>query len=95
MLNKETLLNATLNQISQVYSGKRNVCRCGCAGTYTSTSFMTDPRSEVNDKLIERRLKKAKKLVMGGADVDYGKTYIDIETGYDRCLTFYFDEVKN
>ncbi len=32
---------------------------------------------------------------MDGADVDWGDNYVDVETGDNRCLTFYFDEVKN
>ena len=93
-MNKQTFLEATLSQVSQVYSGKRHHCRCGCGGDYTATSFMVKPRSDVNDKLVEKRLERAKKLVQAGVDVDYGSNYVDIETGTNRCLTFYFDEVK-
>ena len=92
-MTKEQFLSATLNQISQVYSGKRHHCRCGCGGDYTATSFMVKPRSDVNDSLVEKRLKRAKRLVESGADVNYGDTYIDIETGDNRALTFYFDEI--
>jgi hypothetical protein len=92
-MTKEQFLSATLNQISQVYSGKRHCCRCGCGGDYTSTSFMANPRSDVNDLLVENRLKRAKRLVESGADVAYGDTYVDIETGNNRALTFYFDEI--
>ena len=94
-MNKETFLQATVSQISQVYSGKRNCCRCGCGGDYISTSFMVKPRNEINDALAEKRLKRAKKHILFGADVDWGSNYVDIETGDNRCLTFYFDEVKN
>ena len=96
-MNKEQFLQATISQISQVYKGKRACCRCGCGGDYIATSFMENPRTEdVNDKLVERRLKQAKKLILeGNADVDYGTTYVDVETGWDRSLTFYFDEIKN
>lgn len=80
--------------ISQVYLGKRNCCRCGCGGDYTATSYMINPRSEENDKLVAQRLRRAQKLVREGADVDYGDNYVDVETGNDRTLTFYFDEVK-
>ena len=54
---------------------------------------MVDPRSEINNSLVSKRLERAKRLVQSGADVDYGTTYVDIETGENRCLTFYFDEV--
>jgi hypothetical protein len=95
-MNKETFLQATVSQISQVYSGKRNCCRCGCGGDYTATSFMVKPRTDdINDTLVAKRLKRAQKLILEGADVDWGGNYIDVETGDNRCLCFYFDEVKN
>jgi hypothetical protein len=95
-MNKELFLQATVSNISQVYKGKRACCRCGCGGDYTATSYMDTPRTytDINDKLVARRLKQAHKLVIEGASVDYGTTYVDVETGYDRTLTFYFDEVK-
>lgn len=94
MINKEQFLSATLNQISHVYSGKDQHCRCGCGGEYVATSFMEEPRSDVNDVLVEKRLKRAKRLVEQGADVDYGGTYVNIKTGENKALTFYFDEIK-
>lgn len=93
MTNQE-FLKSELKDISQVYSGKRNFCRCGCGGTYTATSYMVDPRSDVNDKLVQQRLNRAKKLLQEGAEYDNGDTYLDIKTGEDRTLTFYFDELK-
>jgi hypothetical protein len=93
-MNKETFLKVSINEISQVYSGKRDCCRCGCEGDYVATTFMIKPRSaDVNNKLVERRFKRAKKLVETGAEVDYGGSYVDVKTGNDRTLTFYFDEV--
>lgn len=70
-MNKEQFLQATVSQVSQVYSGKRNCCRCGCGGDYTATSFMVKPRTDdINDALVAKRLKRAQKLVLEGADVD-------------------------
>ena len=93
MITSTQFLSSGLAQISQVYSGKRNHCRCGCGGDYTATSFMADPRSEVNDSLVSKRLSRAKKLIQSGADTLFGDKWVDIETGENRCLTFYFDEV--
>lgn len=93
MLTKETFLSSTLNQISQVYLGKDHHCRCGCGGDYTATSFMVNPRSDVDDALVSKRLKRAKRLVESGAEADYSSTYVNIKTGENRALTFYFDEV--
>jgi hypothetical protein len=92
-MNKETFLKVSISEISQVYSGKRNCCRCGCGGDYVATTFMIKPRSNVDNKLVERRLKRAKYLVVAGAEVDYGSNYVDVKTGNDRTLTFYFDGV--
>ena len=94
-MTKQQFLEATVSQVSQVYKGKRNQCRCGCGGTYISTSFMEKPRNEINDKLAERRLKQAQKLVLEGADFDSNFNYFDVETSENHCLTFYFDEIKN
>ena len=56
---------------------------------------MVQPRRDINDKLVARRLKQAQMLVLkGNVTVEYGDTWVDIETSYDRSLTFYFDEVK-
>lgn len=93
-MNRQSFLEATVAQVSQVYKGKRHHCRCGCGGEYISTSFMIKPRNEINDKLAARRLKRAQELVREGkADVDFNSTYVDVETGNNRALTFYFDEV--
>jgi hypothetical protein len=93
-ITKEQFLNATIKDISQVYSGKRDCCRCGCGGEYTATSYMEGVRSDINDELVEKRLKRAKRLVKEGADCFVGDTFFDVQTGKDRTLTFYFDELK-
>lgn len=96
-MNEKLFLSATLENVSRVYSGKRDCCRCGCAGDYTDTSYNTAPNSytDQNDRLVEKRLRRAQKLVASGTYVEYGETYVDIETGNDRTLTFYFDDVSN
>ncbi len=94
-MNKIKFLQSEISNISQVYLGKDHCCRCGCGGTYTATSYMENPRSDVDDALVSKRLKRAKKLVSEGAEVAYGSTYVNISTGENRALTFYFDEVDN
>ena len=89
-ITEQDFLKAELSNISQVYLGKRNICRCGCGGEYTATSFMKEPRSDVNDTLVEKRLNRAKNLVLAGVDVMYGENFVDVQTGRDRTLTFYF-----
>ena len=93
IMNQNQFLALELNQISQVYFGKDNHCRCGCGGDYIATSFMVEPRSGVNDKLAMKRLVRAKRLVEKGAEVDYCSNHVNISTGNNRALTFYFDEV--
>ncbi len=94
-MTKEQFLEIQINQISQVYNGKDHHCRCGCGGEYVATSYMKDPRSVVDDALIQKRLARAKKLILSDVQHSIGTTYINIVTGNNRCLTFYFDELKN
>ena len=60
MKNVNQFLALNISEISSVYTGKDKDCRCGCSGYYISTSFMDKPRSVVNDKMIIRKLSKAK-----------------------------------
>jgi hypothetical protein len=84
-----------LDQISQIYIGKDRCCRCGCGGKYVSTSFMENPRNDVNDKLANSRLKKAKKLALNtNSVIEYGDNYINIGYGDNRAITIYTDELK-
>jgi hypothetical protein len=93
-MNKETFMNCTIANVSQVYIGKDNHCRCGCGGEYTATSYMQNPRSEVNDKLVEKQLNRAKKLISGGVKHEFNGTYVNISTGNNRALTIYFNGLK-
>jgi hypothetical protein len=88
-------LKIGLEKISQVYQGKDNHCRCGCGGEYTATSFMEDPRSPVDDALVAKKLERAKKLISSGSvHHAFGTTYVNVVTGKNRALCFYFDELK-
>jgi hypothetical protein len=93
MITISEFLNFTIKNISQVYVGKDNHCRCGCGGDYTATSYMIEPRSDVNDNLVEKQLKRAKRLIGSGAEYQLYNRYINIESGNNRALTLYFDEV--
>jgi hypothetical protein len=92
-MNINEFLNFTIENVSQVYVGKDRCCRCGCGGNYTATSYMVKPRSDVNDSLVEKRLKRAKRLIESGVEYQIGDNNINIELGNNRALTFYFDEV--
>lgn len=95
IFTEDEFLKANIRQISQVYYGKRECCRCGCGGEYTATSFMQNPRSDVNNETVEQRLARAKRLVRAGMVVSYGPTWVDVMSGRNRSLTFYFDEVDS
>jgi len=56
---------------------------------------MKNPRTVINDSLVEKRLKRAKKLIAEGAEYDFGGSYVNIVMGNDRALTLYFDELKD
>lgn len=92
-ITDEEFLNLELKDISQVYNGIRDSCRCGCGGKYIATSFMDKPRSEVNDELVAKLLAKAKKLVLANSDTRSGGTYFDVAFGKTKSITFYIDEL--
>ena len=94
MITIEQFMSAEISNISHVYLGKDRSCRCCCGGKYVSTSFMENPRSDVNDVLADTRLRRAKKLYQAGAETDFGSTYVNVVIGNNRALTVYFDEVK-
>jgi hypothetical protein len=97
-MTKEQFMESTVANFSQVYKGKRDCCRCGCGGTYFASTYgdenVQGRSNSVDNKKVERYLRQAKKCIDYGKDYIIGKTYIDVETGKDRTLTFYFDELK-
>lgn len=92
-MEKEEFLKIDITKISQVYDGK-NGCRCGCGGNYIATSYMINPRNKVNNKLVEKRLIKAKELITNGAEYTSCDTYFDISISDKKVLCFYFDELN-
>ena len=85
----------TLDQVSQIYLGKDKCCRCGCGGKYISTSFMDNPRNEVDDDAAAKLLARAKRLALSiKSEVDYGGTYINVSFGSNRAICIYTDEIK-
>lgn len=94
-MDLKEVLDLDISQVSQVYLGLDNHCRCGCGGDYVSTSFMESPRSDTNDGLALRRIKKAKKLITEGAKWTAGDSYINVSYGQNRAITIYTDELKS
>ncbi|MFA7708335.1 MAG: hypothetical protein WCX73_05280 [Candidatus Pacearchaeota archaeon] len=78
-----------LRDVVSIYIGKPDRCMCGCSGIYTYTKVnqtrgtkirgyeVTD--KEVNDKLVERIIKKIKKSAINGISV------LSVNGGF--CLT--------
>lgn len=90
-MDKSQFLESTLKDFTTAYFGKDRCCRCGCRGEYISTSYMVNPRSEVNDLKFSKRLQRAKKLVMNGAEFSFGGNHVNISYGNNLALTFYND----
>lgn len=67
-----------LPEISRIYVGANNACRCGCKGAY----------HEPGSAGFKRALNKAIKL--GLAD-DVCESYINFPYGNNRAVTLYFD----
>ena len=89
------LQEINLDQVSTVYVGLDNHCRCGCGGTYANTSYMEGAGDEVDDKLALRRLNKAKKLALQpDTEVEYNDTFINVSYGNNRAITIYLDDLK-
>jgi hypothetical protein len=92
---EQKLIELKIENISRVYAGKDSHCRCGCGGNYHSTSFMKNPRSTVNDKVVKRHLTAAKNLLeKEECKIELGDTYINVSYGNNRALTFYTDELQ-
>ncbi len=93
-MTKEEFLNVGINQISKVYSGKRNCCRCGCEGEYTATSYHVSeyktPKIIVDDELVTEKLSRAKTLIQNGANCEINKNWADIEVDENKTITFHF-----
>ena len=83
-----------LKNISTIYIGKDHHCRCGCGGKYVSSSFMDNPRSEVNDIQILNLLQRAQKYNKKYNTAEYGETYINVSMKNNRCICIYTDELK-
>ena len=92
---KEDFLKIELNQVSKIYVGKDNDCRCGCAGTYCSTTYSQVELDieNANNSKAEKRLKRAKKLLLEGAKFELEDTYIDIVSGDNRAITVYWNNI--
>lgn len=71
-------------QVTRIYWGQDNWCRCGCAGEYTD-------REE--GKLFDSRLARFMKMLStySPRESDVGLNYRNISYGKDRALTVYFD----
>ena len=68
----------TLPEVTRVYVGADNACRCGCKGVY----------HEPGSVGFKRALSKARKL---GSSDDVNATCANFPYGNNRAITLYFD----
>jgi len=83
-----------LENVSHIYKGKDDCCRCGCGGKYIATTFMKNPRSEVNNEKAQKWLNNAKNYDAKNYVAEYRDNHINIPTGNNKCYTIYLDELK-
>ena len=96
-MNLDKLINdkygLRVKDITQIYHGGNNVCRCGCAGNYFKPGDRGFTRAL-------NRIQKAdfKLLPLGKDDIDKDKVYLnlpydaDFRNGMGKCYCLYFDE---
>jgi len=89
----------TIDQITRIYSGRENCCRCGCGGKYFDRGTVGFTRA------INKMKRDDFKPLPKGADmwanygrcvcrgVEFGENYCDIpyNADNDKCYCLYFD----
>jgi hypothetical protein len=86
-----------INEISQIYTGLNKACRCGCNGTYISTTFHAFPTAAItiDNNKAQINLNKAKELaLLNTENVEYSKTFINVAYGNNQAITIYLDDIK-
>lgn len=83
-------MTLTLDNVASVYSGKRGMCCCGCAGKHTYASALRDEASksrgyvvrdeEVNDRTVKMIFNKVMKAY-----------YKDVTKISDTCYSYETD----
>lgn len=80
--------------VSQIYCGKQDSCRCGCGGYYVATSNMINPRSDVNDKVCKKLIKEFNRIMKYKGLAEDQETYKEVSLDNKTCITIYLDEIK-
>jgi hypothetical protein len=62
-----------VEDIYQAYVGRKEGCRCGCNGDYSSSSFAPkeEQSSEVNDRKVANTLRTMNRLVGEGCELEF------------------------
>lgn len=99
LVNTLSKANRKIEDITRIYSGKENACRCGCAGRYFDRGTVGFTRA-IN-KMKRDDFKPLKKGDVMWANygrcisegVVYGENYVDIPYNgdNDKCYCLYFD----
>jgi len=91
----KTIKLIKLNNISEIYVGLNKNCRCGCGGTYITTSYHKTKSKLSNDTEAQNKLNLAKELALKkDSQIDYEDTYINIGYGNNQAITIYLDDIK-
>lgn len=91
--------NRKLSDITRIYSGRENCCRCGCGGRYFDRGTVGFTRA------INKMKRDDFKPLPKGADmyasyglqksrgIEFGENYVDIpyDSDNDKCYCLYFD----
>lgn len=75
-----------VENITEIYRGRDNYCRCGCGGVYHNKG------SKGFTQALNRLSKGIDAYMFCNRKVEYGKTYINIpyDAENDKCYCIYF-----
>ncbi len=73
---------------SNIYLGKDNVCRCGCAGEYCIPG--EDIFRKRYNRFIRECIEGDTPMTISIPESEHGEMLIQFQTGEDRCMTLYF-----
>lgn len=91
--------NRTIDQITKIYHGLENCCRCGCGGKYFKrgtrgfTRALNTIQKPKFKALAEGELMHTSYGVAICRGIDHGSNYLDIpyNANTDKCYCLYFD----
>ncbi len=73
---------------TNIYLGRDNVCRCGCAGEYCA--YGEDIFRKRYNRFISRCVEGDTPMTIAIPESAHGELMVQFQTGEDRCMTLYF-----